>query len=511
MTGKSTEIVLEKPSWADENPGWLDPATAPFAVIRGTTVFAESERLELAEEPIPDDVYGDEIELAELYGGLEPGRWLIIAGERTDVEGTSGVPAAELAMLASIEHGVRAEVSPVAGDKVHSFLTLSDKLAYRYKRDTVLIYGNVVPTTHGERRLEVVANADASQPFQTVMLRQYPLTYVPAANASGTASTLEMRVNEVRWHQTDMLAGLGPTDRRFLVRLDDEGRASVTFGNGREGARPPTGAENIRASYRIGIGVAGNVKAGQITLLATRPLGVKEVVNPLPATGGADRESRDEARRNVPLALLALDRLVSAQDYADFARTFAGIGKAVSARLWDGDHNLVHLTVAGGQDAPIATSSDLYRNLQLALSRLGDPSVPVQIDVRTMKLLFVRAGIRALPDYQWEAVEARVREVLLEAFSFDRRELGQDVVASEVISIIQAVPGVAYVDLDKLDGLHETITEDDLQRLTGTRDTLVDRVVADLARRNQGVIAPAELIVLSPHVPEMLLLSEIVG
>ena len=39
-------------------------------------------------------------------------------------------------------------------------------------------------------------------------------------------------------------------------------------------------------------------------------------------------EASDDARRNAPLAVMSLDRLVSVQDYADFARTFAGIGKA---------------------------------------------------------------------------------------------------------------------------------------------------------------------------------------
>ena len=45
--------------------------------------------------------------------------------------------------------------------------------------------------------------------------------------------------------------------------------------------RLPTGLENVRAKYRSGIGKAGNVAAGRLTLLASRPLGVKDVVNNL--------------------------------------------------------------------------------------------------------------------------------------------------------------------------------------------------------------------------------------
>lgn len=39
--------------------------------------------------------------------------------------------------------------------------------------------------------------------------------------------------------------------------------------------------------------------------------------------------------------------------------------------------------------------------------------------------------------------------------SFETRELGQDVFLDEVIAAIQAVPGVAYVDVDLLRGVPE--------------------------------------------------------
>ena len=72
--------------------------------------------------------------------------------------------------------------------------------------------------------------------------------------------------------------------------------------------------------------------------------------------------------------------------------------------------------------------------------------------MRELLLLVISANIRILPDYIWDQVVAQVRRRLLETFSFERRDLGQDVVLSEVISAMQAVPGVAYVDVDVLGG-----------------------------------------------------------
>ena len=454
ISGKTTNLKL--------NDGWfkfkdeahlVESPDDEFQLIRQTVVHTQSEQLVLAQEPVSEDVCGGRIELGALYDGLYSGRRLIVSGERTDISNTRGVNASEPVILAGVEQSYD---KTLPGDKIHSTLILANKLAYTYKRDSINIYGNVVKATHGETRNEVLGGGDATKPLQQFTLKQPPLTYVSAPTIEGVASTLEVRVNDVQWHETDSLAGLSHQDRKFIARTDDDGKTSIVFGNGREGARLPTGVENVKATYRNGIGRVGNVIAEQVSLLMTRPLGVKAVINPLRASGGADKESRDQARRNAPLAVTALDRLVSTQDYADFARTFAGIGKASATRLTDGHRQLVHLTIAGVDDIPIDEHSDLYRNLRQSLHQFGDPYQAIQIDVRELMAIVISARVRVLPDYQWETVEPKIRAGLLSRFSFEQRELGQPVILSEVMSTIQLVAGVAYVDVDVLDSVSES-------------------------------------------------------
>ncbi len=83
--------------------------------------------------------------------------------------------------------------------------------------------------------------------------------------------------------------------------MQDDGKTVVIFGDGTTGSRLPTGAENVRATYRKGIGTGGLVKANQISQLLTRPLGVKSAVNPSTAKDAADAETLDEARNNATL------------------------------------------------------------------------------------------------------------------------------------------------------------------------------------------------------------------
>jgi hypothetical protein len=487
ITGKTTQIDLAQP-WVKIAPDKrIDEATGEatgegtgeaidkdkeFQVIRRTLVYTQSEELPLAEETIESNICGTDefIELDGLYEGLSSGRHVIISGERV-IEGTSGVRATELLLLTDVLHRaqqrletkqatlVEGEVKTLTdlpGDKKHTFIKTAEKSSFCYKRDTVVIYGNVVKATHGETRNEVLGGGDASQPMQQFTLKQPPLTYVSAPTVEGIASTLHVYVNDVEWHETETLAGLTPADRKFITLTDDEAKTTVVFGNGREGARLPTAPENVKAVYRNGIGKAGNVKAEQISLLTTRPLGVKEVINPLRASGGADRESRDQARRNAPLAVMSLDRLISTQDYADFARTFAGIGQTSAVRLSDGHRRLVHLTIAGADDIPIDERSDLFLNLRQALGQFGDPFQSIQVDVRELLALVMSVNVRVLPDYQWEKVEPKIRAALLSRFSFDERALGQPVFLSEVISTAQRVAGVAYVDVDVLDSVSES-------------------------------------------------------
>jgi hypothetical protein len=402
----------------------------------------------------------------------------------------------------------------ISTQPVHTVLTLANNLAYKYDPTTVTIYGNVVKATHGQTTGEVLGNGDASQPLEKFSLHQSPLTYLSAPTPSGAESTLEVRVNEIQWHEADNLAFLGPTDRKFITQTSDDDQVSTIFGNGEHGLRVPTGIANVKAVYRYGCGKAGNVQAEQISQLSSQPLGVKNVINPLRASGGADHDTRDQARRNAPLAVMALDRLISVRDYADFARTFAGIGKAAATRLSDGHTLLVHLTIAGKDDIPIDQNSDLYRNLFEALEQSGDPQQPLRVQTRRLKLLVINAGVKVLPDYHWESVGPNVKAALLDFYSFDRRELGQSAFLSEAVAVMQAVPGVQYVDMRVFDSVAENVTAAQLAGLAATLQSL-PYVVAAMATQNPSAtdpaqsILPAELVMLTPDVPDTLTLTEI--
>jgi hypothetical protein len=490
-----------------------------LVAIRGTAVLAESEELKLSQRLV-DRVIGlapelgvtdsespTRIELDSVLDGLAPGRWVVVTGERQDTGGTSGVVASELAMIDNIEQ--RVDVAP--GGTAYSILVLAPAgLAYLYKRATVTISANVVHATHGETRTEILGAGDAAQPLQAFKLHQSPLTFVSAPTMTGVASTLAVRVNDVLWHEVDTLNGALPTSRVFVSAIGDDGKVRVTFGNGRAGARAPSGPDNIRARYRTGLGRDGNARSKQIATAISRPLGIRDVVNPLAASGGADPESRDDARRSIPVSLQAMERVVSVQDYADFACTFAGISKASATALSDGRRRLVHLTVGGTGDIEIDIHSDLYRNLDEAIRKYGDPYQPFVVDPREKMVIAGAARVRVDPDYLWQNVAPKIRDALVDTFSYDRREFAQPVYPAEVVTTIQNVPGVVYVDLDALGSLTATDVVNALATQQGGSPIAgVNPILPQLARSSDHLLHPAQIAYLPPDIADLLVLTEI--
>jgi Baseplate J-like protein len=517
---------------------------------RTASVYAQSEALAWGETPLADPVWYDEIVLEGVVAGMQPGRRLMISGKRMRLQiGAQGEglplisasdpsatktlqPGDELIVLGPPEdvpqeaeqqtwHGLDKEgfegfltasedqvalvpsaaddasvAEPVtlkaleSADDKHSKLVLTQALGNVYDRATVTIYANVAQTTHGETTHEVVGSGDASQAFQQFALKRTPLTYVSAPTPSGAASTLQVRVNDILWSELPSLYGAGSDQQGYLARLADDGKVTVQFGDSITGARLPSGSDNVVATYRVGTGLSGMVKAGQLSLLMTRPLGVKGATNPLPASGAADPEQLDDARLNAPFTVRTLDRVVSLQDYEDFARAFAGIGKAQATMLWDGEQRLVHVTVAAANGDVVAEDSPLFQNLRLAIETSGDAGQPFQLASYQPRWFNVEANMLVDERYVAETVMADVIALLQHTYAFQQRTFGQPVTQSEIVARVQSVAGVVSVVLQKL-------------YIVGEEPTLNSVLLARRAHRDDSVsppqIRPAELLLLNPE------------
>lgn len=489
LTGRVTRLELQANLI---KPGGGTVPISDF-LVRSTIVIAAPVLLPLAALPIDmavglaqgqadsgadtDRPYigADEIELDGPYLELTPGRSVAVTGLRDDLEGVEGREVKTIAE-ASLNDG-------------HTILRFTSEFAHTYVRDSVTLNANVALATHGESLQEIIGSGDARQAFQSFQLKGKPVTYISAATESGMTAALEIRVDGVLWTEIPDFRDAAPNDRVYVIRHSEDGSTRLLFGDGNTGAKLPTGQGNVVANYRVGAGAQGLLEADQLTLMSSKPAGLKSVTNPLPPAGAADGETLEQVRQNAPSTTLTLGRVVSLKDYQDYAQTYAGIAKARADWVWDGASRPIILTVAGEGGVELPSSGPDINHLRTALRNAGDPDVPLRIfsyepvDFTLDAGLFIESGYE--PDHVLEAVN----EALSTAFSFTVRQLGQSVSRSEVIAVIQAVDGVRAVDLNLL------------YRLDQDADNYA-RLVAASPVASEGLTERgAELLTLSPAPP----------
>jgi predicted phage baseplate assembly protein len=365
-------------------------------------------------------------------------------------------------------------------------LELDRPLERTYVPASVRVNANVAPATHGESWTETLGGGDARRAWTRLALSNAPLTYVRAPTPSGGRSTLTVRVGGVEWLQVDTLHGRTPGELVYTVRHGDDGSATVEFG---PSSRPPSGTANITAAYQVGLGQAGNVAAGAISVPLSRPLGLRALSNPVAATGGADPEPADDARRNAPLPIKAMGRVVSQEDFRSFAAAFAGIAKARADAVWNGERRAVHLTVATESGAPVTPGDRTIGDLIAAIDAARHAETPVIVAGYDEVRFGLRAALEVDPRHDAETVLTAARDALLAAFSFGSRELAAPVRAGDVVAALHAVAGVQGAILAEL---HPALT---------TVDAVASRVrdiLALPARWSAGRLAPAQLAVIDP-------------
>jgi hypothetical protein len=439
--GKNEPVVQEatvtRVTLAETLPGDVDARTAVLYELEGAPLDLWRKRY--AEALSGNAVY---VPLAEL--GLIEGQADIILqrlspGRRLLFEDRNG-----------LTHETQLKEARLV--EKHLELLLMDGISEPLDTQSAYCWGNAALATHGETVSgEVLGSGNAATTFQSFTLRKAPVTFVPDPGAEhGAANTLDVRVNEILWHEVDTLFDKSRDARVYTTSVDDEGKLHVQFGNGQMGARLPSGQDNIVATYRKGLGLSGNVAAGTLTTLLDKPAGLQEVTNLAPAEGGANRESRDEARENAPNKVRTFDRIVSLRDFEDAARGFSGVTKARATWHWNGMERVVRLTVTGDAGARIEEGSETHRNLVAHLDSQRDPNRRLKVISYHPVPVQITTTVRVHEDYLVEEVRAAVRDAVEGFLAYESVALGQPVHLSDLYEVIQTVEGVVAADINRL-------------------------------------------------------------
>jgi len=314
---------------------------------------------------------------------------------------------------------------------------------------TAVLLGNVAQASLGETVAnEIVGDGDASVEFPTFTLLKKPVTFLLGNGPHGAQSSLTVAVGGVNWQEVATLYGAGPNDEVFVTSVADDTTLTMEFGDGNTGARLPTGRANIVATYRQGIGLAGQVGPNTLTSLLDSINGVKQVTNPIASDGGADPQSLADAQTNAPSTVRTFGRAVSLEDFEDVAEATGEIAKASATWVWTGLQKTIFLTVAAQAGAKL--SPDGLSQLWSVLLSHRDPNHPLRIANFVRVPIIVSASLIVDASYNPTAVQAAAFTALASALSFDQLQLGQAIYLSSIYGVLQGVPGVVAVDITNL-------------------------------------------------------------
>ena len=311
----------------------------------------------------------------------------------------------------------------------------------------VTLMGNVAAASHGETQpVEALGHGDGAKPFQTFKLARPNLTYLMSTGALEGTAGLEVRVNGELWRETASFFGQGASQRLYTARQNDDGETFVTFGDGTTGARLPSGAMNVTATYRTGLGLAGLMQPGQLSIPLERPVGLRTVANPLAADGAADPETRDGARETAPDAVKTFGRAVALADFSAIAVSSGLAARAEVTWVWSEFERAVHVTVAGPDGAKLSDAS--LGLLRSGLDSARDPNRPLLVANFNRVPIVVSARLLRDPAYEADTMLEDARARLLALFAFDAMPLGKAVFLSSIHAALQAATGVVAVDVD---------------------------------------------------------------
>jgi hypothetical protein len=269
-----------------------------------------------------------------------------------------------------------------------------------------------------------------------------PSNAVPAIRLEGDSGAL---ADDVWVARSDLLA-CDPFACAFVVECESDARASLRFGDGVHGLRPPPDA-GLRAIYRTGAG-ARNVAAGAVHAWDPRPgdEAITGVNNQLPAAGGVGPAPLAQARRAAPMASRGAGHCVVAEDYAAAARQDPRVCNAVAVRRWIGDRHAVFVHVQPAHGVHLDANLRAALTADLAARRVlgGDvvvvpPNyVPLQITL-TVSVAPSRAPAAARRD-----VIGRVQAL----FAGNRLRFGEPVYLSPVVAAAMDVAGIVNVAVE---------------------------------------------------------------
>jgi uncharacterized phage protein gp47/JayE len=318
--------------------------------------------------------------------------------------------------------------------------------------------GNVV---EGRTYTDNLGNSDAS-PNQSFALPRTPAITPTIATTTAITVEVDQGLGYETWAWVDNIIESAASDKVWYFQTDENDVTYIQFGDGFNGAIPTNGAA-IRATYRVGGGLRGNVGVGTITKVISGPVFVSSVTNANVTSGGDDKESLDHARVFAPASLKRNNRVVTLDDYKSIAGGYPGVVKAGAIDTVT-PLNLctvnVYIEPTGGGTA----SPTLLADIEAYIDKFRPVCTQVVMHSANYIYVNISATINVLAGYSQVSCESNVNLALINYFAPGQFEFGKAAYISDIYALLEATDGVDYLSITQM------TMQPDLQTVRATGD-----------------------------------------
>ncbi len=330
----------------------------------------------------------------------------------------------------------------------------------------VTVYGNLMTARQGKAMpMVTLGSGDARAAFQTFPLPK-PVTHLLRPGADPVeVPELTVYVNGRAAERVSSLYGQPPDRLVYVVRQDDEGAFHVQFGDGKTGARLPTGRSNVTATFRTGTGARGVIKPGASPTAGTKVEGVAKLHLPGQVAGGAEAETAGNARLAAPGRVQGLGRIVSLADYESELLTVPGVSRVRAVGdILDGAPGVVlRVLLESGRESEYDEVREAIHVLQRCR---GSNRFALTVEQAVLRQVFLDLRYAFDPTLLEADVAAAITRRLAPmdaadavpdgVFALAVRRIAEAEYASRIEGRVQAVPGVLWARVEALGKLAPT-------------------------------------------------------
>lgn len=259
--------------------------------------------------------------------------------------------------------------------------------------------------------------------------------------------SMSLQIGGESWVLVETFAKSKPTDKHFMVSVDESLNPYIMFGDGTFGKKPAAGAKITNVVFYLTNGSQGNVKSNTITSVPSvisSSITDATVSNAYDVGGGSNYENFTMLKEHIPLSVKTLGVAITKEDFESLAMLVDGVNKA-KADYECGRKLTVYISPDGGAVA----SSELISRVYNLLSQRAPMTTWLKVKSAGKVQIILEMDVTGKKSYKTAEIQTQILTALYNAYSPEQAEIGGSVRVSDIYALIDNLSTIDYLHLTK--------------------------------------------------------------